>query len=359
MAVKTSSLLTDTHFVELVAAASKAPSSDNMQPWEFRKQDDSIEVFCVGDRLLSIDVEDMFTWISIGAAIENLAIAAEERGLACEIECGDPVQLKGPAAIVRFFAGRNDAKPVTSISERRTNRRPFHPRPLSPQTCLGLADATEGFAAGVYWTNNVSSLRDMASIDIAFSSILLEHVPFFDGLFDAIRFSRRELESERLGMDLKSLEIPPLGFAIARLLKSWKISRIVGRLGIGRIVAKILSSRLEASGALFLITTGRRDPSGYMEAGRAMEALWLEAASRGLSAHPYGVIPQYLTMAELKPDMFLPEHLSVIEGRREQFRSVFTVTEDEFPAIMLRIGYAEEMSPPNDIRLQPRQIIRD
>lgn len=186
-----------------------------------------------------------------------------------------------------------------------------------------------------------------------------------------IRFSRGGLERERLGMDLKSLEIPSIGFAIARLLKKWRISRIVGRLGIGRVVAKILSSGLMTSGALFLITVNRRDPDGYMEAGRAAEHFWLEATDLGLSVHPYGVIPQYLTMADISPEIFQPKHLAVVEGYRDTFKALFgepqggtpdgtrNGSSGSFPAIMFRVGYAEKASPHNDIRLQPHQIIRD
>jgi nitroreductase len=351
-------MLTDTLFTRLVEFAAMAPSSDNMQPWEFRNRSDAIEVYCVEARLLTIDVGNMFTWISLGAAIQNVVTSSAAQGLQATIEYCTAKSMDEPVAIMKLSPASVDGRLAAWIPHRRTNRRPFQAFPMESELISGVIGAAEGIDAGIHWINSASDLSLMAEIDIDFSSILLEDKALFDGLFDTIRFTRAELEVTRLGMDLKSLEIPSLGFAIARVLKRWKISRIIGRLGIGRIVARTLSSRLVQSSALFLITTPHRDPAGYMEAGRAMEQLWLSATSKGLSVHPYGVIPQYLTMAELIPDTFQPRHTEIINGRREPFSLLFPSANDSFPAVMLRMGLASEESPRNDVRLAPNQIIR-
>ena len=67
-------ILTDQLFNELIKSASLAPSADNMQPWEFRRNGDSVEVFAATKRMLPTDVSGMFTWVSIGAAIQNIVV---------------------------------------------------------------------------------------------------------------------------------------------------------------------------------------------------------------------------------------------------------------------------------------------
>ena len=351
-------MLTDTQFTRLISLAAMAPSSDNMQPWEFCNRSDAIEVYCVEARLLTIDVGNMFTWISLGAAIQNVVTSSAAQGLQATIEYGTAKSMNEPVAIMKLSAASVDGRLATWIPHRRTNRRPFQALPMELELISEVIGTAEGIDVDIHWISSESDLSLMAEMDIDFSSILLEDKVLFDGLFDTIRFTRTELEVTRLGMDLKSLEIPPFGFTIARALKRWKISRIIGRLGIGRIVARTLSSRLIQSGALFLVTTPRRDPAGYMEAGRAMEQLWLSATSKGLSVHPYGVIPQYLTMAELQPDAFQPRHTGIVNGRRESFSKLFPDAKKNFPAVMLRMGLAAEESPRNDVRLAPKQIIR-
>jgi hypothetical protein len=212
--------------------------------------------------------------------------------------------------------------------------------------------------AGIHWIHSASELKRMALMDVDFSSILLEHKPFFDGLFETLRFTRKEIETARTGMDLKSLELPFVGLVIARQLKRWEINKMINRLGIGHIVAKKLSFRLRKASALCLITAHQRDPIGYMEAGRAMQQLWLAATAEGLSIHPYGVIPQYLTMVDIEPETFLPRHATHIKSHREPFFAIFPEAKNEYPAVMLRIGWVNKQSARNPIRLRAEQIIR-
>ena len=62
-------------------------------------------------------------------------------------------------------------------------------------------------------------------------------------------------------------------------------------------VARQLAARLRAAGAVCLVTAQR--PCRLVEAGRAMQRLWLHASARGLAVQPHGVLPQYLT--KLRP----------------------------------------------------------
>jgi hypothetical protein len=95
-----------------------------------------------------------------------------------------------------------------------------------------------------------------------------------------------------------------------------------------------------------------------MEAGRAMEQLWLTATAEGLSVQPYGVMPQYLTRLEIEPESFLPQHAEMMKHHHEKFISLFPDVNRGYPAIVLRIGNAEKQSARNDIRLRVDQIIR-
>ena len=66
---------------ELVHAASLAPSPDNNQPWRFEQNDEG-ELLLLHDRtrVLPSDVDDMFSRIALGAALENLCLAAGRHG---------------------------------------------------------------------------------------------------------------------------------------------------------------------------------------------------------------------------------------------------------------------------------------
>ena len=346
-------------FFELVRAASMASSADNMQPWEFRRTRDGIEVFGARSRFLPTDVDNMFAWMGVGAAVQNMVVAAAAHHLDARIEYSGTEKGNEPLALLRFLPGRGEGGHLAKwIPFRATNRNPFEALPLQPTLLSKLSESIRGLNAGIHWTTASSDLDRIADMDANSSFIRLEHKPLHDELFYILRFSRKEMESKGYGLDFRSLGVPGAAVFIARQLRFWAVNKAVSRLGIGRIIAKMLSSRLRKAGALCLVTSKGRNPVAYIEAGRAMQQLWLACTAEGLSVQPYGVLPQYLTKAELEPERFLPRHAAAIERHRKPFFSIFPLSENEFPAIVLRVGKAEEQSARSEVRLRTEELIR-
>jgi len=351
-------MLTDQLFIELVKAASLAPSADNMQPWEFRKQGDAIEVFCSKRRVLPTDVISMFAWVSIGAAIQNIVVAASAYRLMATVEYSTLEHVDELAAIVRLSPSCVDNRLSGWIALRNTNRNPYEALPLSQPLISKFEKCTFGMNAGIHWATTTSDLDCMALMDANSTYIRLEHKPLHDELFDILRFTRKEVETTRYGLTFESLEVPSVAVFVARQLQYWSVSKAISKLGIGRIVAKRLASKLRKAGALCLVTAYQRNPIAYMEAGRTMEQLWLAATAEGLSIQPYGVLPQYLTKVEIEPETFLLKYVAIIKSHCEPFFSIFPKAKKEYPVIVLRVGRADKQSVRSDIRLRPDQIIR-
>ena len=351
-------MLSEKQFVAFVRAASLASSADNMQPWEFRKQENTIEVYCAQQRMLPTDVMGMFTWVSIGAAIQNLIVAGAGHGLVSSVEYQGLEKIDQLAAVVHFSPGNPGDNLAEWIALRTTNRSSYQAVPVGSSLISKLTHSIQGLQAGIHWTTSASDLDQIASMDANSSYIRLEHKPLHDELFDILRFTQDEIDRTRYGLDFKSLGVPAAVAWITRQLKQWITSSTISRLGVGRIIANQLSSRLRQAGGLCLVTTHQRTPSGYMEAGRAMEQIWLAATAEGLSIQPYGVLPQYLTKADIEPETFLPRYVEIIQNHHDAFFSIFPKAKNEFPALVLRAGYANSQSCRSNIRLRPEQVIR-
>lgn len=352
-------MLTENLFRELIRSASSAPSADNMQPWEFRRKNDTVEVFSATERMLPTDVSGMFTWVSIGAAIQNIVVTSAAHGFNAEIRYNSSCEPDRPVAVISFSPGPADGKLDQWISKRATNRSNFGPLPFGDSVIEALNGDITGLEAGIHWMKEPGGFRLMASMDANSSFIRLEHKPLHDELFDILRFSRKQVNDTRFGLDYESLGVPAIAVFIARQLQHWSINKLVSKSGAGRLVAKMLSMKLLKAGALCLVTAKHRDHAGYMEAGRAMEQLWLAATARGLSVHPYGALPQYLTKAEVEPETFLPRHLGIIKSHRIPFYSIFPGAVKEYPAIVLRMGTALKTPTRSDKRLRLDEIIRN
>jgi nitroreductase len=125
--------------VHLVRAAVLAASAHNAQPWAFRLSPDRIELTPDLSRNLgAMDPLNREMQISVGCALENLALAARHRGRAPE------VLLRPDGATV--LLGRSE--PETSslfeaIPRRHTNRAAYSDRPVETAELAGLVDAPD------------------------------------------------------------------------------------------------------------------------------------------------------------------------------------------------------------------------
>src|SRR5487761_1227379 len=77
--------LSPSQTLELVRAATLAPSPDNTQPWRFRFDQGKLLVYEDPARRLPSDVCSMFAMLALGAAVENVAVEATRHGLAAEL----------------------------------------------------------------------------------------------------------------------------------------------------------------------------------------------------------------------------------------------------------------------------------
>lgn len=352
-------ILTNSIFNDLIEAATFASSADNMQPWEFRKKDQTIEVFMAESRKLPTDVDNMFSWISIGAAIQNIVEKASSIGLKAIIESSFEEAMHETVATIKFSAVTGENNLGKWIPERTTNRNPFINKSLGEKDISDLTECIANIKAGLYWTTDQSDFNKVSAMDANLSYIRMEYRLFHDELFNILRFSQKEMERTGYGLSFESLGIPPAAMFFAKMLKNWTINKAISKLGIGKLVAKDLASKLRKCGAICLITSKHHDPAGYIEAGRAMERIWLLAGSKGLSVHPYGVLPQYLTKSEMEPHTFLPRYLDQINKQRATFYSIFPRARNQYPAIILRIGKASAQNTRSNIRLSPQQVMRE
>lgn len=345
-------------FTDLIEAASLAPSADNMQAWAFRLRDGAIEVFLDPRRLLPTDVGGMFGWIGVGAAVENLVIAAARRGLAATVELSAAGGAAERAALVRLQPDRADDPLAGWLAERVTDRGPYDASPLGAALVADLGAAVRHLEAGVHWTSARVALARMAEMDASSTYIRLEHAPLRDELLGILRFTRGEVERTRHGLDFEALGMPRAVGLLARQLRRRPVAGAVSLFGVGHLVAKAFALRLRSAGALCLVTARRAGAAGYIEAGRAMERIWLTATASGLAVQPHGVLPQYLTKVEAEPETFLPHHACALQALRAPFDALFPGARAERPAILLRIGRSLGATPRRSVRLPPEQLIR-
>ncbi|MDT4992311.1 MAG: hypothetical protein QOH97_2203 [Actinoplanes sp.] len=136
----------DAHVRQAAAAAIRAPSLHNSQPWRFRLSDGAIEI--LADRSRQLAIADSTGWavrIACGAATFNARLALAAAGTPAEVRLRpDSAE---PDLIARLTRG-TDRPPTyaetdlhAAIDRRHSNRRPFWPDPVPAEVRARLIQA--------------------------------------------------------------------------------------------------------------------------------------------------------------------------------------------------------------------------
>jgi nitroreductase len=284
---------------ELIRAATLAPSPDNNQPWRFQF-DDQQRLIVEHDpsRALPSDIDRMFDLQALGAAIENVCIAASQHGFAGRVTC---LADNTPAvARIEFLPGAEPDPLFPFLAERCTCRRAYSRRPVADGTLSRLADEASSAAPDVRvdWITDRSKIRRMARLVAAGDRVRFEYRAFHAELYRQLRFSAADVERARDGLDVRLLALPPGGSLVLRMLRSWNTLSLLNRFGLSRLLTFSSALAVWQSGGVGAISVTRDAPADFLAAGRALERLWLAAAREMVAIHPLGSLPILLRRLE-------------------------------------------------------------
>ena len=328
-------------FAALVEAARLAPSPDNNQPWAFRLTKAGIDLFHVRDRAIRSDVEHMFAWLAIGAAIENIALAASKIGHTTEV---DAVQTPaGEAALecvtrLRLSPGAEPDPLADQMVLRTTNRKPYGKTPIEQVVRERLSAAADRPGIRVDWFVDRGAIGELSKLVQSADRIRFETPSFHEELFDVLRFSREDVERTRDGLDVRTLEMPRVAWPLIRWLRRWPRMRTMNRLGASAMFAKMAAQQVRATGALAIISTDEPGDSAYLEGGRAMQRLWLAASAEGLAVQPLGSVPLFVRAGRVDPDRFAAPHREAMRRVSERLSKLMPDAGRRTPVMLMRLG---------------------
>jgi nitroreductase len=311
----------------LIGAAVLAPSHWNTQPWRFESEGASIRVVADTQRSLPVlDPDQRSLTISLGAALENLLIAARAYGLRPTVTYFPQDRAGRVVAEVTWVGGdsRRDRAMFAAIPERRTNRREYDGRGIFLQNRAQLtAQIPEGL--NLHWMDGRAALSRLA--DLAHDAV---HARVQDARaqaeqFSWMRFGQDEARRRGDGISVDSLEFGgPARWLAGRYFNphSWLL-----RFG-AQSAAKQTHSAVKSSGAVALLTTPRGIDSQWLAAGQAYERFALKATTLGIAHQPIN--------EPIETDLTRAEILRRFGAGGEQ------------PLMLVRLGHAKQ--PPTSMR---------
>jgi len=303
----------------LIGAAILAPSDWNSQPWSFEVDGASIRLVADVRRALPVtDPERRGMMIALGAALENLLVAARAYGLRPAVSYFPHAGANRVVAEVSWSEGepQRDLGLSAAIPGRRTNRREFDGRAILPQN---RAQLTAQIPEGLYlhWIDERDPMREVADLAHEATREQILDPRAQREQFAWMRFDD-DARKRRDGVPVDALELGgPAGWFAGRTLnpRSWFL-----RFG-AEGAAKQARSQVRSAGALALLCAPRHEEAQWLMGGQAFERFALKATQLGIAHQP------------------LSAPIEVERHRGELLRIFDAAGED--PLVLLRLGRAK------------------
>jgi nitroreductase len=330
---------------DAVAHAILAPSGGNRQPWAFHLTSDR-RLLCALDEARArsfLDYGNAAGYLSCGAALENLCLRLGASGLRARAHLlpdgSDPCRI----ATVEVTPGDPEAHDLVlarAIPGRATNRRLGTRVPLPPEAAAALLRVAERGHCRL-------QLLEPERLDAA--GRFLGEVDRFRflcptlhrELVSEIRWNAASAEATRDGVDLATLELDELDAAGLRLLAREDVVTILRETGTGSALGRGAQNAVAAASTVALLSIDREGADAFVEGGRVMERIWLEATGLRLAMQPMSVAPYlFRRLNRAAGDGFSESERRRLKELQESFLGLFPHAADQNDLLLFRLGVA-------------------
>jgi nitroreductase len=274
-----------------VRAAILAANPHDTQPWLFRARQSFIDVFA--DRRRNLGSFDPFRremHLGLGAAIENLALAARAQGFATEISPVDGIMSLGlpiaPARAARIVLSRAPAKRdrlFDALPRRHTNRGAYAAgHPISQSTLAALAEIANNAGARLVFFQNEARRERLARLVVEATERIIADREMAADSARWLRTGAPEILRHRDGI---TMEVSGLSSGMVMLTKF--LPDLDAGTADNYWLRMTRDTQVPSAPVLGLICVrDRLDMRSALLAGRAWQRLHLAATAEGLAAQP-------------------------------------------------------------------------
>ena len=344
--------LTPAQVHRLVTAATLAPSGGNSQPWRWLWRERRLCVFLDASRSRSLlDFRSLAAVAAVGAASENLVIAAHAEGLGVRLNAlplGDESELLATFEFIE--QGGPGDEPSTAdalvdwIPARVTNRRNATGEPLPTEAYAALDGSIVPWPeARLRWLRSRPDLTEAGEVLGAADRLL-----FLDGRLHAEMMSEVRFDatgSNGRGIPVETLELSPSDRAGLEVSRSGPALALVKEWGGGANLEKMSRKAVAAASAVGMLTMSKGGRLGYFRGGRAFERLWLTAAQAGLALQPMTALAYlFARLHEGGGEGLDPEITAKLRALWLRWSALFKVDAREAEVLVFRLSAA---APPS------------
>jgi hypothetical protein len=307
-------MIMEESLLKIVKYAGKAPSGHNTQPWKFKTGKDTITVLPDFTRALPVvDSDNHALYISLGCALENLIIAANELNFKTEVEYSG--NKREPHILVRISEAPETEKSglFEYIEKRQVTRNSYKPEKIPDDLLSELFNEAEGIHVRLFLSED--EINSLTPYIIEGNELQFSNKEFVNELVNWIRFSEKEVMKRGDGIWSASMGMPATGRFLGKIIMKNFVS--------AGSEAKRLKKLIQTSAGFALFMVEKNDPYHWIRLGQVFQRFGLVATKSGIS-HAHLNMPC--------------EELQVREKLIRDFH-----LQDMTPLLLIRFGYSEPL----------------
>jgi len=325
-----------------------APSGDNVQPWDFRVSEGftRIDLYNLPEKDNSYyNYQQSASYIAHGAVIENIKIAGKHLG--CHIDYQLFPDIEDDNYIAKITLSPADAQSdpyYSAIFERCTNRFQYKRESVSDEVFNALSDTVKNIDSAkvslVVGENRIKQLANELKVN---DQIVFERKDIHQFLFDKIRWNQKQIEETRDGMPVGGLGLSFIEKLSFPLMRFWWYVKTANIFGLSRIIGLKCWWTCRSASILGMVTVQGNDKKAFVEGGRTIQKLWLEATNQGLALQP--IIGLTLLVHRYKQGALgglSGNHVQFVKRAAEKLPELFDLNDSDTLVMGFRAGSAKK-----------------
>lgn len=327
----------------IAAAAIRAPSASNAQPWQLEIGPDVITIRLAPEHTSILDIGFRASAVALGAALFNAKVAAAAQqvlGMVTLLEDIDGAPLR---ATLHLHEGGDPelAALYEPMLARETNRRLGTSRPIAAHTIELLHTIAEREGAQLYLVTQRDDIARVATILAAADRARYLTPRLHAEMVSELRWPGSPCPDT--GIDVLSLELDPGDLAVIDILKRPDVMAHLAQWNAGTALGADTRRRVLTSAALAVISVPGSTLPDFARGGSAVEAVWIAAQQCGLAVQPISPVFLYARNVDelTKLSTSFSEELWELQ---EEFRQLARTPAGSFVALALRFTFSDPAS---------------
>jgi molybdopterin/thiamine biosynthesis adenylyltransferase len=328
---------------DIAAAAIRAPSGGNTQPWTIEAAPAGITILLAPEHSAAMNVAFRGSAVALGAALLNARIAAAAHHILgptslTQHEDGSPLRA---TLQLGHDTDPNLASLYHPMLARETNRHHGTPTPLDDDTIKLLATVAEHEGARLQLLTTKDDIARAATILAAADRTRYLTPRLHTDMIAELRWPGDP--NPDTGIDIQSLELDAGQLAMLDILRRSDVMAHLAEWKAGSALGDDTRDRILASSALAIISVPGTTLRDYAKGGTAVEIVWITAQQHGLAVQPVSPVFLYAQSRAELDDLSTP-FANELAHLQTEFRQLARTPAQESIALILRLTTAPPTS---------------